>query len=38
VVLLNQGAEAKALNLQLGEKQTNISIDAQAIQTVIIQP
>ncbi|MEO1653055.1 MAG: glycoside hydrolase family 30 protein, partial [Bacteroidota bacterium] len=38
VVLLNQGSEAQAISLQLGDKQADISIDAQAIQTLIINP
>ena len=36
VVLLNQDTNAKKISLALGEKSTNITIDAQAIQTVII--
>ncbi len=36
VVLLNQGSEEKQISLSLGEKVKNISIDAQAIQTIIV--
>ena len=36
LVLLNQGSEGKQISLSLGEKIKNISIDAQAIQTIIV--
>lgn len=36
VVILNQGLELKYFSLVLGEKQTNISINPQAIQTIIL--
>lgn len=36
VVLLNQGSEKKQISLSLGEKVKNISINAQAIQTIIV--
>lgn len=38
IVLLNQGDKAQAIRLQLGDKQADISIDAQAIQTLMINP
>lgn len=36
VVMLNQGTNAKNISLSLGEKSTDISINAQAIQTILI--
>ena len=36
VVVLNQDANAKNITLSMGEKSTNITINAQAIQTVVI--
>ena len=36
VVLLNQGMEAREVSLSLGEKNTGLTISAQAIQTIII--
>ncbi|MBD3221603.1 glycosyl hydrolase family 30 [bacterium] len=38
VVLLNQGAEARAIDLQLAERQADIGVDGQAVQTLIIKP
>jgi glucosylceramidase len=38
VVLLNQGTEARAINLHLAGRQTSISVDGQAIQTLLIRP
>jgi glucosylceramidase len=38
VVLLNQGMEARAINLHLAGRQTSISVDGQAIQTLLIRP
>jgi len=36
VVVLNQEPMAKNLSIQLGEKQVNVRIDAQAMQTIIL--
>ena len=36
VVALNEGTETKSFRLALNEKTTNITIDAQAIQTIVI--
>ncbi len=36
VVLLNQGLESKNFSLSLGEKNTNISINPQAVQTILL--
>ena len=36
VVILNMGADAKSINLTLGEESVDIAISAQAIQTIII--
>lgn len=36
IVVLNQGSNAKNINLSLGDKSTNISINAQAIQTILV--
>lgn len=38
VVLLNQEMEARAINLYLAQRQTSISVDGQAIQTLLIRP
>jgi len=38
VVVLNQGMKARAINLHLAQRQANISIDGQAVQTLIIRP
>ncbi|WP_421918630.1 glycoside hydrolase family 30 protein [Marinifilum sp.] len=37
VVVLNMQIEAKTIKLALGEKETSVKIDAQAIQTIIIR-
>ena len=36
VVLFNEGTEAKRISLNLNEKHVNITISAQAIQTIMI--
>ena len=36
VVVFNQGTTAKNMNLSLKDKSTDISINAQAIQTIVI--
>ncbi|MEZ4386469.1 MAG: glycoside hydrolase family 30 protein [Candidatus Krumholzibacteriia bacterium] len=38
VVLLNQGARARSIDLHLAQRQANLSIDGQAVQTLIIRP
>jgi len=38
VVLLNQGDDTKQVKLALDKKETTISIDAKAIQTIIVDP
>ncbi len=38
VVLLNQGMESRAIDLQLAQRQARISIDGQAVQTLLIRP
>ena len=36
VVIFNEGTTQKSFSLSLGEKETTISINAQAIQTILI--
>ncbi len=38
VVLLNQSEKVQNISLQLGEKKVNFSIDAKAVQTLVINP
>ena len=36
VVVFNEGKTKKSFKISLGEKETNINIDAQALQTIMI--
>ncbi len=38
IVLLNQGMDAKNVNLQLGDQQVTVPISSQAIQTIMVKP
>lgn len=38
VVLLNQGMDAQAIDLHLAQRKASLSVDGQAIQTVVIEP